>query len=165
MKVPRKEKALSRDEDYRDYEERDLREGWPYSDGSGSTSRSPENRSYGSTGANFDEERGKGFIVDDAGADGLEENAIDNGRPLSTDRIDSDELEAVITDRLSQNDETEANSIEVRAEKGIVTLEGAVETLQQARRVQAVVEAVPGVLEVRNNLQTLGVDSHIPDDG
>lgn len=65
MKVPRKEKALSRDEDYRDYEERDLREGWPYSDGSGSTSRSPENRSYGATGANFDEDRGKGFIVDE----------------------------------------------------------------------------------------------------
>ncbi|MQU76655.1 BON domain-containing protein [Sinorhizobium medicae] len=165
MKVPHKEKALSRDEDYRDYEERDLREGWPYSDGSGSTSRSPENGSYGSTGANFDEERGEGFIVDDAGADGLEENPVDNGRPLPTNRIDSDELEAVITDRLTQNDETEADGIEVRAVNGIVTLEGAVETLERARRIQAVVEAVAAVLEVRNNLQTLGVDSHIPDDG
>ncbi|AEG08067.1 BON domain-containing protein [Sinorhizobium meliloti] len=165
MKVPRKEKALSRDEDYRDYEERDLREGWPYSDGSGSTSRSPENRSYGATGANFDEDRGKGFIVDEAGADGLEENPADNGRPLPPDRIDSDELEAVITDLLGQSDEAEANSIDVRADRGVVTLEGAVETLAMARRLAAAVEAVPGVLEVRNNLQTLGVDSHIPDDG
>ncbi|WP_027997671.1 BON domain-containing protein [Sinorhizobium arboris] len=165
MKVPRKEKALSRDEDYRDYEERNLREGWPYSDGSGSSSRSPENRSYGTTGANFDEERGKGYIVDEAGADGLEENSADGGRPLPPDRIDSDELEAAITDRLSASGEAEANSIEVRAEKGIVTLEGAVETLAMARRLGAIVEAVPGVLEVRNNLQTLGVDSHIPDDG
>lgn len=53
----------------------------------------------------------------------------------------------------------------MRAVNGIVTLEGAVETLERARRIQAVVEAVAGVLEVRNNLQTLGVDSHIPDDG
>ncbi|MFC0809230.1 BON domain-containing protein [Ensifer sp. P24N7] len=165
MKVPRKDKALSRDEDYRDYEERDLREGWPYADGSGSTSSSPENRSYGATGANFDEDRGKGFIVDEAGADGLEENSPDNGRPLPPDRIDSDELEAVITDLLSQIGEAEPNSIDVRADKGIVTLEGAVETLAMARRLVAAVEAVPGVLEVRNNLQTLGVDSRMPDDG
>ncbi|WP_234839140.1 BON domain-containing protein [Sinorhizobium medicae] len=66
---------------------------------------------------------------------------------------------------MTQNDETEADGIEVRAVNGIVTLEGAVETLERARRIQAVVEAVAGVLEVRNNLQTLGVDSHIPDDG
>jgi osmotically-inducible protein OsmY len=71
----------------------------------------------------------------------------------------------VITDLLGQSGEAEANSIDVRADRGVVTLEGAVETLAMARRLVAAVEAVPGVLEVRNNLQTLGVDSHIPDDG
>lgn len=164
MKVPSKAKALSREEEYRDYEERNRRSGWPYSDDSGSTSRDPQNRGYGDTGANFDEERGKGFIVDAADADGLEEDASDDGRPLPPGRIDSDELEAVITERLSGRGEIDENSIEVRVESGIVTLEGTVETTSDARKLVAIVEAIPGVLEIRNNLRTTGVDSHIPDD-
>ncbi len=51
MKVPRKDKALSRDEDYRDYEERDSRRmalrGWQRS-----TSSSPKTEAMALPGAN-----------------------------------------------------------------------------------------------------------------
>lgn len=52
----RKKKSLSREEDYRDYQDRDAREGWPYSDESALGSTEPENREYGTTPANFDED-------------------------------------------------------------------------------------------------------------
>jgi hypothetical protein len=163
MKQPRKPKALSREEDYRDYEDRNLREGWPYSDGSGSASQNPENRGYGDTSANFDEDSDSDFIIDAADATGLERVADHTVGPLPTDRIDSDELEAVITERLDQSG-VDTDSIDVHADDGIVTLEGNVETVPLARRLEAIVLSIPGVVEVRNNLRTIGVDAHIPGD-
>ena len=49
-----KDKPVSREEEYRDYEERDLKDGWPYADGDGATAAPSENRAYGETSADFD---------------------------------------------------------------------------------------------------------------
>ncbi len=60
-------KPVSREEDYRDYEERNRDEGWPYSDEPGATSADPGNRPYGETPANFDRDPNPGFRVDARG--------------------------------------------------------------------------------------------------
>ncbi|WFU11507.1 BON domain-containing protein (plasmid) [Rhizobium sp. CB3090] len=163
MMQPRKPKPLSREEDYRDYEDRNLRDGWPYSDGSGSASQSPENRGYGDTSANFDEEPDGDFIIDAADQTGLERAEDRTVGPLPTDRIDSDELESVITQQLEQRG-FDIDSLDVRAEGGVVMLEGSVETIPLARHLEAIVRSIPGVVEVQNNLRTIGVDAHIPGD-
>ncbi len=157
-------KDLSREEDYRDYQERDDRDGWPYSDDSGLGSDKPENRPYGTTGANFDEEPQSGLIGDEAAADGLEEDNMHSLGPLPTDRIDADQLEASITELLIQNRNIAADSIDVRAEGGVVTLDGSVETQALSRKVEALALGTSGVTEVRNRLKTIGIDSHIPGD-
>ncbi|TIX90655.1 BON domain-containing protein [Rhizobium sp. P44RR-XXIV] len=164
MKEPNKRKPLSREEDYRDYEERDEREGWPYSDEDANSSSNPENTAYGDTAANFDEEPSSGFIIDAADATGSEEDTAHTLGPLSADRIDSDQLEAEITERLAGDNDIDADGIDLRAENGIVTLEGSVDTARVARNVETLVRSVAGVIEVRNNLRTMGVDSHIPPD-
>lgn len=165
MKQPLKPKTLSREEDYRDYEERDQRDGWPYSDEDAKASSNPRNKAYGDTAANFDEEPSSSFIIDAADADGDEEDTALTARPLPADRIDSDQLEAVITERLAGSRDIDVDSIDLRAENGIITLEGNVDTARLARNIETVVLSVAGVTEVRNNLRTIGVDSHIPSDG
>ncbi|MGV2186587.1 BON domain-containing protein [Rhizobium rhizogenes] len=164
MTQPRKAKDLSREEDYRDYEERDGRDGWPYSDGNGAGPPSPKNRGYGVTPANFDEEPDPGFIVDAADTTGLEEDTARGTGPLPANRIDSDQLEAAITEQLDQSDQIDVGSIDVHVEHGVVTLEGRVETDTISRDIEALVLSMPGVTDVRNNLRTIGVDSHIPPD-
>lgn len=164
MKQPRNPKPLSREEDYRDYEDRDEREGWPYADEDAKASSNPKNAAYGDTPANFDEEPNSSFIIDAADEIGAEEDTAHTASPLSPDRIDSDQLEAVITERLAEVNDVDADSIDVKAENGIVTLEGSVDTVRLTRRIETLVLSVAGVLEVRNNLRTMGVDSHIPPD-
>ncbi len=61
---------LSREDDYRDYDQRNIGDGWPYADGPGATASPVGNRAYGETGANFDRDRNEGFRVDTVGADG-----------------------------------------------------------------------------------------------
>jgi len=164
MAVPRKPKPLSREEDYRDYEDRELREGWPYSDTDGDPLKpSPENTGYGETPANFDEDPSSGFTKDTADASGHEDK-VDTTTPLPTSRIDDDQLEAEITDRLEEIREIDIDSIEVHAADGVVTLEGRVETISLVRNLEALVLSMPGVISVRNNLETIGVDAHIPDE-
>ena len=164
MTQPQKTRILPREEDYRDYQERDTRDGWPYSDESGLSSPDPENREYGATPANFDAEPKSGVIGDTAGSTGLEEDTAQTAGPLSSDRIDSDELEAEITERLIQTEGVDADRIEVHVDQGIVTLEGSAETAAIARQIEVLALSMPGVLEVHNNLKTIGVDSHISPD-
>jgi osmotically-inducible protein OsmY len=73
-------------------------------------------------------------------------------------------LEAAITERLDQSDQIDVGSIDVHVEHGVVTLEGRVETDTISRDIEALVLSMPGVTDVRNNLRTIGVDSHIPPD-
>jgi hypothetical protein len=164
MAPPRKPNPLSREEDYRDYEDREIREGWPYSDVDGNPLESPpDNTPYGGTPANFDEDPSTGFTVDSTDASGREDR-MDTTAPLPASRIDDDELEAQITERLEESGKVVTDSIEVRSVNGMITLEGRVETISLARDIEEIVLAVSGVVGVDNHLETLGVDSHMPDE-
>ncbi len=112
-----------REEDYRDYESRDVDAGWPYAD----TPRDPgENPDYG--------------------------------------RDISDDLEERINDRLSLLEDVALDAIDIHADGNVVTITGSVDDMAQMRRVQIAVAGVSGVAHVRNELRTLGTDSHMPDD-
>ncbi|EJB02544.1 putative periplasmic or secreted lipoprotein [Rhizobium leguminosarum bv. trifolii WSM597] len=153
--------GLSREEDYRDLEERNLDDGWPYADGNGAD---PANRPYGETAANFDSDPNKGFRIDGTDADGNENRLKDSLRADTIDRDESDELEARVNDNLENIPEVDINSIEVHADGHVVTLEGSVETIGIARKVELGALSVDGVHHVRNKLQLTGVDAHIPNE-
>ncbi|MDM9628126.1 BON domain-containing protein [Rhizobium sp. S152] len=155
---------LSREEDYRDFEERDVEDGWPYADGAGSRSSAPDNRAYGDTGANFDRERNGGFRIDGVDADGGENRLKDSLRPDTIDREDSDELEAKVTENLENIPDVDVESVDVHADGHTVTIEGSVETIGIARKVELAALSVDGVHQVRNRLETIGVDAHIPNE-
>lgn len=154
---------LSREEDYRDFEERDIEEGWPYAD-KGPNPGAPANRPYGAAGDASNPAGNSGFRIDGVDEEGNENGLRDSLRPGMIDREDSDELEAKVTDNLENIPDVDIDSIDVHAEGHTVTLEGHVETIGMARKVELAALAVDGVHHVRNNIETTGVDSRIPNE-
>ena len=161
-RLSRENPELSREEDYRDLEERNLDDGWPYADGSGAGS--PENRPYGETAANFDSDPNRGFRIDGTDEDGNENRLKDSLRADTLDRDNSDDLEERVNDNLESIPGVDIDSIEVHADGHVVTLEGSVETIGIARKVELGALSVDGVHHVRNKLQLTGVDAHIPNE-
>ena len=152
-------KPLSRSEDYRDFEERNIDDGWPYADTPGSSSAAPENGAYGETPANFDSGDNPGFRVDGIDRDGNQNRLKDSLRADTIDRDDSDDLEARVTENIENVPEVDIGSIEVHADGHVVTVEGSVETIGIARKVELAASSVDGVRHVRTRLQTTGVDA------
>jgi hypothetical protein len=70
------------------------------------------------------------------------------GYQRSDDRIRED-----ISDRLSDDDSVDASDIEIRVEKGEVTLTGEVDSKQAKRRAEDIAEEVSGVSNVQNSLR------------
>ncbi|RWX78328.1 BON domain-containing protein [Neorhizobium lilium] len=155
---------ITREEDYRDYDTRNIDQGWPYADKPGAASDAVENAAYGDPEANFDRERNGGFLIDSAGADGLEEPLVDSEAPGTVGLEVSDDLEERITDALDELDVIEMNSIDVHVDQGNVTIEGTVDEADTARKIIRAIQGIAGVRKVTNNLQLVGVDSRIPDD-
>ena len=69
------------------------------------------------------------------------------GYQRSDERVHED-----VSEELSQHGEIDASDIQVRVSKCEVTLDGEVETREQKRLAEDIVEACPGVREVHNNL-------------
>lgn len=159
-----KSNDLSREEDYRDYEERDVDSGWPYSDGAGAASKDPANREYGGTAANFDRDTNGGFRTIDVDADGNQEPLADSLTPETEGRENADDLEERVTDALSGLKDLDMDSIEVQAHGHRIVLEGSVDDLTLSRQAERCAQAVSGVRDVVNKLQLLGADTHIPTD-
>ena len=159
-----KPKEPTREEDYRDYEERDLEEGWPYDDAAGEGAPARRNRPYGEPGANFDAEANKGYTVTDADADGQQESQSDSLLPGTRGREVEDDLEERVTDALGEIEGVDLDLIDVTAEGGLVILEGDVDDAATARRLAARALTIAGVRDVRNNIRVLGVDANLPDD-
>lgn len=159
--MPKYRKELSSEEDYRDFEERDLSEGWPYPDKENSGTES-QNREYGDKSGSG-EDGNSGFRVDGVDADGNETRLRDSLQPGSINRDESDELEARVTEILESIPEVDIDSIDVHVDGHTVTLEGTVETIEIARKVELSALAIDGVRQVHNKIGTTGVDSHIPD--
>ncbi|MCL6707835.1 BON domain-containing protein [Pseudomonas sp. R2.Fl] len=156
-------KNYSREEDYRDYDERDKSEGWPYDDRPGAAARPVDNQAYGES-ANFDRERNAGFRFSDAESSGLEHKPTDPVLPETDHREMSDQIEADITAAIESLEGISADAIDVHVDGHTATLTGAVDTIAELRKLELAVLAVPEVLHVDNQVITLGVDSHIPPD-
>ncbi|MCO6188584.1 BON domain-containing protein [Rhizobium sp. L1K21] len=154
-------RETTREEDYRDYEERDLDRGWPYAD----EDRDPaaRNAPYGSTQSNFDE-------TQDIGAEIAEKTAIasDGGPqivPSSEEQIINDDaLEEKIGVILQSSDSIESSTIDVRVHNAVAELEGSVETEAQRTEIERAVLSVEGIQDCKNRLTLIGIDSHIPSD-
>jgi len=164
--MPSKKKVdhIPREEDYRDYDTRNIDQGWPYADEPGVIADPVDNAAYGDTAANFDRERNKGFLIDEAGADGLEERTADNILPTTKGIENADDLEETITNAIDNLDLVTMEMIDVHVESGRVTIEGVVDDRDTARKIVRTIQATAGVRAVTNNLRLAGVDSRIPDD-
>ncbi|WP_105438180.1 BON domain-containing protein [Neorhizobium sp. T25_13] len=162
--MPGKKKAddISREEDFRDYDDRNIDEGWPYDDAAGA--RPVDNAAYGDPKANFDTDRNRGYQVDSVERDGSEERLADSIRPGTKGIEEADDLEERITDAIEELDMIDMASIDVHVEDGTVTLEGAVDDAATSRKIVRRIQRVAGVRQLVNNLRLEGVDSHIPDD-
>lgn len=146
-----------REEDYRDFEERDLGEGWPYADGEPVKKR---NAAYGENTeeldpTNFEVSRDP-FIESEGGPNLFPEE--------ERGTINDDDIEEKIADRLSESGRWNDNQIEITVHDGIAEINGEVDTEQDSRLINQLVLATSGVRDTRNNLILLGADSHIPFD-
>lgn len=164
MAVKGKVDDISREEEYRDYDTRNIDQGWPYADQAGAGSDPVENAAYGDPKANFDRERNKGYSVDQVDADGMEERVVDSMTPATKGVEESDDLEERITDALDNLGLVEMDSIDLHVEDGKVTVEGMVDEAVTARQIVRTIQGIAGVRGVTNNLQLLGIDSLIPDE-
>jgi osmotically-inducible protein OsmY len=159
---PRDTSETAREEDYRDYEERDLNEGWPYADADGSGGRK-RNAAYGQSAANFDAEENPGVEVAGQAAI-VSEGGPALSKTIAHGAIEDDALEEEIAERLSLDDRIDESQITVTVHSGVVELDGSVETREEQLIAEQIVEGVSGIRIVRNKLVLTGLDSHIPYD-
>ncbi|MGG7517609.1 BON domain-containing protein [Allorhizobium undicola] len=164
MAHPRSNQELSGEEEFRDRQERDLRDGWPYSDTPGASSQPAENRAYGDTPGNFDRDTNGGYSIDSANAAGAQEPLTDGLLPETQGRENADEMESQLRDRLDLQHEAEFTNVEMHAEGHIMTLTGSVDTNEERHLAGRIALTVPGVRHVINHIETLGVDTHQPDE-
>jgi len=164
--MPSKRKAhdISREEDFRDYDDRNIDEGWPYDDAAGAGARPVDNAAYGDPKANFDSGRNRGYRVDEADFDGLEERVVDSTSPGTEGLEESDDLEERVTDSIESLDVVPMEAVDVHVDGGVVTLEGVVDDAATSRKIGRHIQTIAGVRQVVNNLRLAGVDSRIPDD-
>ncbi|WP_411034015.1 BON domain-containing protein [Shinella sp. BYT-45] len=157
-------KNASREEEFRDYEQRDIRDGWPYADDE-DTRRAARNAPYGASDAGLDKADGDGIAVagDPAArdVDGAPLPFADDGGEAVAD----DDLEARIAEALEEDGRVDLDSLSFTIRDGIAVLDGAVDSEDDRRHLVALFGRVKGVREVRaGGLLTRGVDSHIPRD-
>ncbi|KQS80877.1 hypothetical protein ASG25_04945 [Rhizobium sp. Leaf384] len=154
------EKTTRREEDYRDYEDRDLKDGWPYADEVSGSPTDVANRSYGETDESFDESGNPGFEASD------ETVRVGHGGPdiLRDDPQavnDDDSMEETLSNALEEHD-IDTSSVEIKVLRGVAELSGEVETDADRRSIEALAYRVPGISKVRNGLTTMAVDAALP---
>lgn len=159
--TPRRPDPTAREDDYRDYEDRDIDEGWPYSD-KDSVPRDP-NSPYGSSVSNFDKSDGPGIEVS------RKPVIRSSGGPwkdhkTSLGAIADDDLEEQIYAVLESDRNLNTNGISVTVHKGVAELSGRVERESDRIHVGRSVLAIPGVHDIIDDLITIAADSHIPED-
>lgn len=157
-------KRASGEEDFRDHEERDIRDGWPYPDDDDAR-RAGQNAPYGTRGADLDQADNEGIEIT---AD-PEARDVD-GAPLpfaeeTDDIIADDDLEARILEALEEDERVDLAMLDLAIRDGIAVLDGAVDSEEDRRHLIGVLRRVKGVRDVRaDGLLTRGVDSHVPRD-
>jgi hypothetical protein len=164
MAIKRNPDNTTREEDYRDYDTRNIDEGWPYADPAGAATKPVGNAAYGDPSANFDRDRNRGYHVDGVDERGFEEKSPDAVLPATDSFIESDDVEERVTEALEDLGDVSMESIDLHVERGTVTLEGVVDDNATSSRIARTAEGIRGVQLVINNLRVAGVDMHIPQD-
>lgn len=157
-------KPVSREEDFRDYEARDTRDGWPYPDDDDSH-RAKQNAAYGTPGTHQDQLDSEGIAVtrDPAARD------VD-GAPLpfadeTDDSISDDDLEARVMEALEADDKIDVDMLDLTIRRGVAVLDGAVDSEEDRRHLIGFLRRIKGVHDVQaEGLVARGVDSHLPRD-
>lgn len=154
-------RETDREEDYRDYDKRNIGDGWPYADEDGLPA--DRNAPYGGTGSNFDESGRVGVEI--ARRPEIESHGGPALFPAGEENvIEDDVLEEQITEVLSQSESFLPDLITVTVHQGVATLSGEVETAHDRALARTLTLAVRGVRGCVNELVLIGVDSHIPSD-
>ena len=159
--MPKRSGETSREEDYRDYEERDLEQGWPYPDADAARKKTHE--AYGAAPAGPDGDLNPGIEVADAPVIHRQGGPM-LSRGSVRESMDDDALEERISNRFADRDDIDDDPITVTVQHGVAKLSGDVETYADAALAARIAAAVPGVRAVYNLLVPVGVDSHIPRD-
>lgn len=154
----------SREDDFRDYEQRDIRDGWPYSD-EDVNNRTKRNVPYGRTDANPDQPDNSGMeISTDPAAHDVD------GAPLPfadnvEDVVADDDIEERLAQLLENDERVDPQSIDITIHDHIAHIEGAVDSEADRQHLVGLVRAMRGVRDVHaHGLVARGVDSHIPRD-
>lgn len=156
-------KPGSREDVFRDYEQRDIRDGWPYSDKDGD--RYPRrNAPYGAPDADLDHLENKGVEV--SAAPDVEDV---KGAPLpfddDTGQVADDDLGDRIARALEADGRIDLDAVEITVRDRVVHLEGGVDSEGDRQHLVALLRRLKGVRDVRAEaLVARGVDSHIPRD-
>lgn len=157
-------KQAPREDDFRDYEQRDIRDGWPYPDNDGDLNDG-KNAPYGTPGINFDARDNKGVEVE---ADPDLRDIDGAPMPFSDGReeaIADDDLEARIMQTLEDDERVDLDMLEITIRDGVAELDGAVDSEDDRRHLIGLLRRVKGLRDVRaEGLLARGVDSHIPRD-
>ncbi|MCM2292878.1 BON domain-containing protein [Allorhizobium sp. BGMRC 0089] len=164
MALDKHSNHVSDEDGFRDQEERDLRDGWPYADQPGASSISPENRPYGSTPGNFDRDSNQGYQITGVNEAGMENSPIPQILSRTRGKELADEIENRIYERLDRSQNGDFSNVTVSVEDHTVTLTGVVDTTQERHTAVMVALSTAGVRHVLNKIETLGVDTHQPDD-
>jgi hypothetical protein len=150
-----------REEDYRDYEARDLDEGWPYADedATGGKTGTP----YGKSTSNFDESERVGAEISDETV--IHSQGGPDASPSGEDSvIEDDVLEDTVNSIFENHERIDTSLITVTVHDGVVTMEGSAETEGLRMLAERTALSVKGVRGCRNRLTLIGADSHIPAD-
>ena len=154
-------RETSREKDYRDYEERDLDQGWPYPDQDAAMRKA--NEAYGTAPAGLESDTNPGAEV--AGDPAIRsEGGPSLSQRIAREAIEDDALEEEISNHLTDRDDIDEDQITVTVQHGVAKLSGSVETSSHAALAARIAAAVPGVRAVYNLLVPTGLDSHIPGD-
>lgn len=157
-------KHVSREEEFRDYEARDTRDGWPYPDDDDAR-RPTQNSPYGARDAALDQRGDDGFAIT---RDPVDRDV--DGAPLPfademDDIIADDDLEARIIEALKENGKIDIETLNLTIREGVAVLDGAVDSEEERGYLIAFLRRVKGVRDVQaEKLLSRGVDSHIPRD-
>jgi hypothetical protein len=155
------ETETAREEDYRDYDKRNIGEGWPYADED--LQPASRNAPYGTSTSNLDESGNVGAEI--SGEPAMESHGGPSvAASLEHRSIEDDGLEEKISERLETIKELDPDLITVTVHNRVATLEGHVDTESLRMRAQTLALEVKDVRGCVNRLVLIGADSHIPSD-
>ncbi|MBL0373205.1 BON domain-containing protein [Rhizobium sp. KVB221] len=150
-----------REEDYRDFEARDIDEGWPYSDDDSSAKK--RNAGYGQMPSNFESDGNSGVEIFSGTSPGSRGGPT--ARPENTHHsIEDDGLEERIADQLALQNHVDVSQVTVMVHGDIAHISGFVETEHERQYVARLVMEMDGIRRTVNNIMLIGLDGNIPSD-